>query len=132
MGDKPATVLDVCFLELVNRIRRPVDCCQRVLLGIPSLVRIVRLVPCFLKINERDRELPDFMRKPLHCFVVEAGTFCVSVFKCAVHLMSSQIAFAADEQVRGGVGQRVEHRIVCRADRATQVDLRGSPPIQPR
>ena len=46
--------------------------------------------------------------------------------------MPSRIMCSADDQVSGGVSQRVEHRIVCRADRAAQVGLRGPSPIKPR
>ena len=83
-----------------------------------NIVRIIRSVPRFLQINERERKF-------FHCLLVQAGTSCVSVFKCAVNLMPSRGEFCTDEQVGGSVGQRVEHSIIGGADRAAQVGLRG-------
>lgn len=90
-----------------------------------NIVRIIRSVPRFLQINERERKFFNFVRKFFHCLLVQAGTSCVSVFKCAVNLMPSRGEFSTDEQVGGSVGQRVEHSIIGGADRAAQVGLRG-------
>ena len=131
MSNKLATMLDVCSFELTYRILRPVDCHQRVLPVVLGFKRTVRLVPRFLQINERFREFPDFMRKSLHCLLVKAGISRASVFKRAVRQMPSRCVLPADEQV-GGAGQRVEYRVIRRADRTAQVGLRGPPSIKPR
>ena len=90
-----------------------------------NIVRIIRSVPRFLQINEREREFFNFVRKFFHCLLVKAGTSCVSMFKCAVNLMPSRGEFSTDEQVGCSVGQRVENSIIRGADRAAQVGLRG-------
>ena len=132
MNDKATTVLDARLLKLVERICRFVDFRQRILPVVRKFIRIVRFVPRFLQINERVSEILDSVWKFFHCLLIQAGTFCVSVFKRAVYPMPSRIMCSANEKVSGGVSQRVEHRIIRRANRSAQISLRGPSPIKPR
>ena len=125
MSDKSATVINACPLELTDCTLCYVDCCQRVLPVVIGLGRIVSLMPLILQSNEFFRKFLDFMRKSLHRLLVQAGIFCIAVFKCAIYLMPSRGAFSADKQIGGSVGQRVEHSIIRSADRAVQVGLSG-------
>lgn len=131
MDNKPATIHDVCPLELVNCTCCSVDCRHRVLLGVSSLVCIIRVVPVYLQIDECIREFPDFNWEYFHGLPVAAGTSRLSVFKCAVHLTPRFLALLANEHVGGGAGQRVENRVIRGADRTTQVCLRGPSLIKP-
>ena len=103
MGDKPAMLLDVCSLKLADRMLRFVDGRQRVLPVALGLVRIVRSMPGFLQINERFREFLDFRRKSFHCLLVQAGTSCDSMLKCAVYLMPTRVAFSAGAMGRQNI-----------------------------
>ena len=99
MGDKAKTVIDARPLELTDCTLCYVDCRQRVLPAVIGLGRIVSLMSFILQSNEFFRKFLDFMRKSLHCLLVPAGIFCVSVLKCAIYLMPSRAAFSADQQV---------------------------------
>ena len=82
--------------------------------------------------DELFAEIPDFRPEPGHCRPVPALVLGVAVFQSAVSLLPSQLVTAGagspGQRIRAATRQRVEQRIVGRADRAAQVGLARPPP----
>ena len=87
-----------------------------------NMIRRARVAP-----GAAGPQISDRRWKPLQYLFVPASVFCVSVFEGAVYLRPCRVTVSANEQVGGGTGQRMEHRVVRRTDGAAQIGMRGPP-----